>query len=35
MIEERRLNYANKRRRGLLSSNTKRVIWKSRSRHIV
>ena len=34
MTEERRQNYADKRRRGGLSQRTKRVAWKSKSRHV-
>ena len=34
MFKEQQLRYANNRRRGLLSGKTKRVAWKSKSRHI-
>lgn len=32
--DEQKVNYAEKRRRGLMSSKTPRVAWKSKSRHI-
>ena len=34
MTKETRIQYADNRRRGMLSGRTKRVMWKSKSRHI-